>query len=331
MRYSKINTKTPLRGPWMMSSTLKQFPLLFLIFFFLALFDFGFITEDADARSRSGGRTYSSSPSYNKPPVQSPVRPYNNPSNSGGFMRGLAGGLVGGAIGSLLFGSLAGAGMGNGIAGSGIGLFQILLFGGISYFIYRRFFKKRHVSAYSSYRQADQGFFGGNPMSGGDTPYPSPPPFGGGTSLHDGFAMIRRSDPSFDPDYFKEVAQDVFFRVQAGWMRRDIDSYRHLLGEDLAREYEEHFAEMRANGHINKLENIAVRKIEVVNAGVDGNEEFVTVLFTANLLDYTVNEKTGAVVKGNNTEPVKFAEKWTWARPIGTDTWKLEGIETVQG
>jgi len=309
-----------------MPDTLKRFPLLLFIFFFFALFDFGFVTDDAEARSRSGGRSFSSSRSYSQPPVQSPTKPYNNPTGGGGFMRGLAGGLVGGAVGSLLFGSLAGAGMGGGIGGSGIGLFQILLFGGIAFFIYRRFFNRPKAPAYSSsYQQPEPGIFGGNMNS------PPPPPFGGTGSLDEGIAMIRRSEPGFDPNYFKEVAQDVFFQVQAGWMRRDIDSYRHLLGQNLAREYEGHFAEMRANGHINKLENIAVRKVEVVDAGVDGNEEFATVLFTANLLDYTVDEKSGAIVKGSNTEPVKFAEKWTWARPVGTETWKLEGIDTVQG
>lgn len=29
------------------------------------------------------------------------------------------------------------------------------------------------------------------------------------------------------------------------------------------------------------------------------------------------------------TEPVKFAEEWTWARPLGTQDWKLEGIKEV--
>jgi predicted lipid-binding transport protein (Tim44 family) len=315
----------------MMSDTLKRFPLILFVFFFFSLFDVGLMAEDADARSRSGGRTYSSSPTYKKPPVQSPTRPSSTPTG-GGFMRGMAGGLVGGAIGSMLFGGLASGGTGGGIGGSGIGLFQILLFGGIAYFIYRRFFNRKQAPAYSSYQQTEPGEFSSGSMPGGssDMHYPPASPSFGGASLAEGINMIRRSEPDFDPDYFKEVAQDVFFQVQAGWMRRDISAYRHLLGQRLAQEYEGHFAEMRANGHINKLENIAVRKVEVVSAGVEDNEEFVTVLFTANLLDYTVDEQSGSVVKGSNTEPVKFAEKWTWARPVATETWKLEGIEVVQ-
>ena len=143
----------------------------------------------------------------------------------------------------------------------------------------------------------------------------------------DGISQIRQNDRSFDPAHFTEVASDMFFQVQAGWMRRDLDSYKHLLGEQLAGEYAGQFAEMRSKGHINKLESIAVRGVEIVQAGSDGREDFVTVLFTANLLDYTVDDKSGELVSGSMVNPVKFREEWTWARPVGTHDWKLEGIK----
>lgn len=314
---------------------IKRFTPVLLILFVFSLVGVGLTVDHADARSRSGGRSFSRSRTY-RPPVQRQSIPNKstNTNRSGSFMRGLGGGLLGGAIGSMLFGGLGHAGMGGGIGGSGIGLFQILLFAGAGYFIYKRFFK-RPSPGYAQHHQAMTGE-PTEPLDGmtrGDDTgsYPPPPPSGGSESIAEGVAVIRRSEPDFDPEYFKEVAQDVFFQVQAGWMRRDLQSYRNLLGERLAMEYEGLFAELRQHGHINKLENIAIRKVEMVDAGADGNEEFVVVLFTANLLDYTVDEHSGAVVKGSMTEPVKFAEKWTWARPIGTQNWKLEGIDIVNG
>ena len=131
--------------------------------------------------------------------------------------------------------------------------------------------------------------------------------------------------------YFLEIASDVFFKVQAGWTRRDIASYRHLLGDQLASEYERHFAEMKEQGVLSKLESIAIRNVEIVVAGSENGEDFVTVLFTANLLDYKVDEKSGDIIEGSDTEPVKFVEEWTWARPIRTEDWKLEGIKVIEG
>jgi predicted lipid-binding transport protein (Tim44 family) len=142
---------------------------------------------------------------------------------------------------------------------------------------------------------------------------------------------IRRTDGHFDAENFKEVAQDVFFQVQAGWVRRDLTGFRPLLGDQLAGEYQQHFEEMAKKGQFNKLENISVRNTDIVAACVMDSELFVTVLFTANLLDYTVDDKSGELIEGSMTDPVKFTEKWTWAKKIGETNWLLEGIDLVSG
>ena len=314
-----------------MSIIVKRFTPV-LLFLFAVFMVIGFSLEDADARSRGGGRSFSRSRTYKAPVQRTPTTRQTTPGtrSSGGFMRGLAGGMVGGAIGSLLFGSLA-HGAGGGLGGSGIGLFQILIFAGVGYFIYRRFFRKPSAGYPGQHSMPGTGapFGGGMTGGAGETDYSPSAPSGTAGSMEDGIDMIRHTEPDFDPEYFKEVAQDVFFKVQAGWMRRELQSYRHLLGDQLAKEYEGHFAEMSQKGHINKLESIAIRKVEMTDAGVENNEEFMTILFTANLLDYTVDDKSGDLVSGSMTDPVKFAEKWTWARPGGAENWKLEGIDVV--
>jgi predicted lipid-binding transport protein (Tim44 family) len=281
----------------------------------------GMLVDDADARSKMGGKSFSSSPSKAPTTAAKPAATPNQP--GGSFSRGLMGGLLGGALGGMLFGSMFGAG------GSGMGILPLLLLGGIAFFLYKKFAKSRqsgYQSANQYSRQVNQpaGLFGGGFENSAQPP---PPPVIGENLVDDGLSQIMQYDRDFDPAHFKEVASDVFFQVQAGWMRRDLASYRHLLGDQLAEEYEGHFADMREKGQINKLESIAVRTIEIVQAGSDGREDFVTVLFTANLLDYVVDDKNGELVSGSMTTPVKFKEEWTWARPTGTQNWKLEGIK----
>ncbi len=307
-----------------MSTLWNKFAPIFLILIAFALIEGGLTTDYADARSKSGGKSFSSSPSPSKAPASTPAAA----PAAGGFGRGLMGGLVGGAIGGMLFGSMFGGG------GSGMGILPLLILGGVAFFLYRKFAKARqgagNATANHYARQGVQppsnilpsGIFGGAADS-----TTQPPPIIGENLVDDGIEQIKATDKNFDATYFTEVASDVFFKVQAGWMRREIDSYRHLLGEQLVREYQGHFEEMRSKGHINKLESIAVREVEIVQAGSDGREDFVTVLFTANLLDFTVDDKSGALVSGSMTDPVKFREEWTWARPTGTQNWKLEGIK----
>lgn len=272
------------------------------------------IADSADARSKRGGKSFRSAPKKTQT-TQNQSTVQQQKKQSGGFMKGLAGGLLGGAIGAMLFGSLMG--------GEGMGILPILIFAGLGFYLFRRFSRSRQSALAgpgNASRTGPAGFDPGNTAPVADSPQ----------TLAQGLDEIRRTDAAFDPAAFMEKASDCFFQVQAGWMRRDLDSYRGLLGDQLASEYEVEFARMREKGIINKLESIAIRKVDMVAAGSTGTEDFVTVLFQANLLDYTEDENTGEVVDGSKSQPVKFEEEWTFARPAGTNNWKLEGIEVVK-
>ena len=301
---------------------MRRLTPFFLVFFTLCFVEAGIMADYADARSRGGGRSFRSTPTK-KAPVTQQKSPQTGQKKSG-MSRGLMGGLLGGALGGMLLGSMFGMG------GSGMGILPILLLGVAGYFLYKRF-KRPPGAAPAGYQPSQRDTISGGNSSTAPSGFTSaPPPVEPvQSSLDEGLGLLRIADPDFDVDYFMEVASDVFFKVQAGWMRRDISSYCNLLGEQLASEYEKQFADMEAKGEINKLESISIRNIKMVAAGSESGEDFVTVLFTANLLDFTVNDKSGDLISGSMTDPVKFAEEWSWARPLGTQDWKLEGIKEV--
>ena len=297
-----------------------------IILFSASLFTF-YADTSADARSRGGGRSFGSSRTYRStrsvtpPPVRQSSRTSTR-SGSGSFMRGLGGGLLGGFLGSMLFGSLAHAG--GGIGGSGIGLFQLLIIGGIGWFLYKKFFAKKNDQGSGLGMGSSQGSYSSSvpppPPGSSAGPIDAPPP-GGGT-LYDSGAPL-----SINEEEIKELAQDIFFKVQAAWMRRDINAVRDILGPELLSQYQADYEEMKAKGIVNRLENIAVRSVEILDSGREAGHEYVKIRFIANLLDYTVEEATGRVIEGSDQEPVKFQEIWTLARPEGTSQWKLYAIE----
>ena len=293
----------------------------------------GFL-ELADARSRGGGRSFQRSPAASKPTQQSqPRQTATNPAASptspmgGSFARGLAGGVMGGFLGSMLFGGMAhGMGGGGGLGGSGFGLFEILLLAGLANLAYRWFSRRKALASASGTGFAqDQNttshMFSGSGAQQIEQENLAEDP------LVTGVKEIWTVDQDFDPEAFKETAQDLFFKIQAGWTRRDTSVLKPFVGNQLLDEYAQHFEELKQQGHMNRLENIAVRNVDLVDAGVQQGEIFVTVRFTANLLDYTVDEKSGEIVKGDAENSVKFEENWTFATPVGTQKWKLEGID----
>lgn len=269
-----------------------------------------------DARPAQPSQT----PSYQANPVQ-PAR------QSGGFMRGLAGGIAGGFLGSMLFGGLShgasgwgGGGGAGGFGGGGFGLIELLLIGGIGYLIYRLYAQRKAAQSGQTYfRQAE--------------PVMS-------TGLGSGLSGASRDNvvdfaPSASfralaaPSIEEDEATDIFFRIQAAWMRRDLSSVRDLLSQEILEVMEKDIAELKAKRQLNRLENITVRKTEVTGSWLDNGEELCNVNFLANLLDYTVEEENGRVVSGSDTTPVKFAETWTFVRKEGTRNWKLAAIEQV--
>jgi predicted lipid-binding transport protein (Tim44 family) len=322
--------------------------LITLIFFGIA----AYIEATAWAARAGGGRSFGSrgsrsfstpqSPSRTAPGVTSPGRNAAGMQQpSGGltrspFMQGLAGGLAGGMIGSLLFGGsghAAGPGAGG---GGGIGFLEILIIGGLLYFAYRYFKKRREQAAVGAGYYADassprlDSYSGGSPTGYSQSPgsfQEAPPAYG---QLEQGTEQIRRYDPTFSEEGFKETVQDIFFRIQAGWTNRSLNGIESILTGEMADYFAREFESMKRKGTIDHLENIAIRKVEISEAWQETGKDYITVLFTANLLDYTVNADTREVVAGDKMNPVKFQEFWTFSRDIGSGRWQLSAINQIE-
>ncbi len=137
---------------------------------------------------------------------------------------------------------------------------------------------------------------------------------------------MRQADPGFSEEALKETFQDLFFKVQAAWMNRSVEGIEAIVTSEMAAFFRTEFEAMKSKGIINRLENIAIRKVEPSEMWQETGKEYITVLFTANLLDYTLDEKTGQVVEGDKLNPVKFQEFWTFCRDLGASQWKLSAI-----
>ncbi|MDD2851677.1 MAG: Tim44 domain-containing protein [Desulfuromonadaceae bacterium] len=286
--------------------------------------------HEADARagrSRSmgsrGSRSYSQPASpYSQP---SPSRPYQTapspgyqPPASGGFLRSMAGGIAGGMLGGMLFRSLGFGGMGGGFGGGGIGMFDILLLAGIGYFIYRYIMRNRarnEAGASSRYDNV-------TPIS----PEYAPAQLSAPDDVDTGIAHIRQFDNSFDETRYRDLVMDNFFKIQGAWMNRDLSTVQSILTDEMKRIFQSDIDTLLRDKQINRLENIAVRKVGIVEAWQESGQDYINTLIYANLLDYTTDE-SGSVLNGSKSDPVKFEEYWTFTRPIGTNSWKLSAID----
>ncbi|MBI5017843.1 MAG: Tim44 domain-containing protein [Deltaproteobacteria bacterium] len=300
--------------------------------------------DDAAARAGRGRSFGSRGTSSYRSPAQKPAPSYDSrsarPSSPtspasplgasppSGFLRGLAGGLLGGVVGGMLFRSLGFAGPGAGVGGGGMGLFDIALLAGGAYLLYRFVAARRRAAP----APVSSGIFGmgsdaaelrqtfQDPERGGSVPSAR------GDEVAAGLSRVRQFDPSFDEARFRDAAQDIFFRVQGAWTRRDLAPVEAFLGDEVRRTLQDDLDELKGRGEVNRLENIAVREAEIVEAWQDQGQDMLTLRLLASLLDYTTDE-TGSVQAGSDREPVKFEEYWTFARPTGVGPWTLTAIQ----
>jgi predicted lipid-binding transport protein (Tim44 family) len=316
-------------------SILKFLGMAIILFFTLAL-----ISMEVWARAGGGlsggfrgSRTYSAprtqAPGTSQYPGSAPpssgtmANPNTPPQSTGSpFLRGLAGGIAGGFLGSLLFSGMGHGASGWGSGGSGIGFLEIILILAVIYFVFR-FVRNRKKNLNNQTRFADYS----------PPPYQQPETYsaaaqGPDQDVEAGISYIQSMDQTFDPTAFKDWAQDLFFKIQAAWGNQDLGPVNPFLTDQMRGIFSNDLDDQKAANRINRLENIAVRSVDITEAWQEEGRDFITILFYANLLDYTVDKTTGAVVSGSKTDPVKFREFWTFMRPVGgRGTWQLSAIQ----
>src|SRR5213593_353938 len=293
-------------------------------------------TASVLARAGSGGsrgsRSYSTparpsspasptTPSSPSPALTQPSPSLQRPGMFGGLMGGLAGFALGGLLGSMLFG-----GMGGGFGG-GIGLLELLLIGGAIFLVFRMLRGRadaRPEPAYagaSAYGSADSSWS----TSGGSAVMEAPP---GQSDLDRGIGHIRGIDATFDPVGFTEWAKGTFADVQAGIVKRDLSTVQDRLTPQEFGRLQAQCDELRGARRTNRIERVQIGRAEVTEAWQESGQDWVTVYFAVSLVDYTVDDSTGAVVEGATT-PVDIQEYWTFTRPVGPKPWRLSAIQTA--
>ncbi len=275
-------------------------------------------TASVLARAGSGGsrgsRSYSTparpsspasptTPSSPSPALTQPSPSQQRPGFFGGLMGGIAGFALGGLLGSMLFG-----GMGGGFGG-GIGLLELLLLGGATFFLFRLLRGRQATQPEPAYAGAGgASAYGARSESwsaGGRGATVEAP--AGPSDLERGLGSIRQTDPSFDPVAF------------AGWAKT-------VTPQESAR-LQAQCDQLRGARRTSRVEQIQIASADVSEAWQEGGQDWVTVYFAASLVDFTVDDLTGAVVEGSKT-PQDIEEYWTFTRPVGPKPWRLSAIQT---
>ncbi len=284
------------------------------IVFILSLMAFlAFVADDSFARlgggRSSGFRSYRSQPAprqaprpdegVSRAPQQTPQQPLQRPSffNSGIF-RMLVGGLFVGGILSLL--------AGHGFQFGAPGLLEILIIGGLIFFIARKVARSRQVGQYQ--------------YATGAQPVSDPP------SLPPGATQASPGDQAINAEFIKDIARKTYTMLQEGWSRGDLAPVKNLMTVRMFDYLQEQLQDLRERGLRNVVEIVYFDRADIVETDNEDDGKVVVVQIDALLRDYTV-DGSGRVIEGSKDSPVDAREYWAFVgRALD---WKLDDIRQV--
>lgn len=117
--------------------------------------------------------------------------------------------------------------------------------------------------------------------------------------------------------------------VQLGYANADLKA----LGDRTTPEMLSHFAreldENAKQGLSNDLSEPKLLQGDLAESWREGTMEYASVAMRYELIDATIDKKTGRVVSGSTTEPQQVTEIWTFVRPANgrPEQWELSAIQ----
>jgi predicted lipid-binding transport protein (Tim44 family) len=272
-----------------------------------------------------GARTFSAPPSTSTAPGT--AQPFNRtltqpgspglgaPAAGGGFFnrpgRGLLGGLAAGFLGAGLFGMLFGGGMFGGLGGMSSILGLILQIGLIVIVVRlaMSWWQRRHATA-PAYAGAAPGY--GAPSS---------------MQAASGFGLGSGSAPLeiVPADY--ETFERLLSEIQAAWSNEDIAKLRTLATPEMVSYIAGDLAEHKSRNQTNVVSGVKLLQGDLAEAWREGDTDFASVAMRYALIDKTVDNATGRLVKGSEA-PTEATEVWTFLRERGAN-WELSAIQQV--
>lgn len=146
-------------------------------------------------------------------------------------------------------------------------------------------------------------------------------------TAENGLLDISRADKNFDIAFFLEAAQDVFVMVVEGFGKGDRNVLKDLLGDNVYNAFDGALSEREKTGETLENEIQAIRKAEVIDAGLKGKKAVITVRFLADEISVT-RDADGEILSGHPDKVSAMRDVWVFARDVKSRDPRWLVIET---
>jgi len=138
---------------------------------------------------------------------------------------------------------------------------------------------------------------------------------GNNDHVDSGLVQITLADKNFDPAQFKENASEAFVIIVTAFAEGDKETLKDLCSPDVYKAFSYAIDKREKRGEKNLTEIHAVRKNEIVAAGVDNRIAYITLRITADET-YVIEDKNGKRIAGHPDRVTEMTDRWTFSRDV---------------
>jgi Tim44-like domain len=132
-------------------------------------------------------------------------------------------------------------------------------------------------------------------------------------------SVFKQADPEFDPEAFRAIARETFYKVREARRLQNPQESAELLSPQMQREMLDAIAGDAASHRHHLLPFLWIKDAVVARAQVvDGREE-VDVRFSISAAEEDIDDRTHQIVGGDSAERA-WDELWRFTRTPGADT-----------
>ena len=136
-------------------------------------------------------------------------------------------------------------------------------------------------------------------------------------------------DPGFDSAELAAKLSNVYVKLQNAWQDKDLAPVRPYLTDDFYGQMERQLNAMKSRNQTNYVERIAVLSSEPVSFYQENDMDHIIAILSTRIVDYTLDDKTGALVSGSKTREKFMTYEYDLCRKSGVITKTNKGLSSV--
>ncbi|WPC39704.1 Tim44-like domain-containing protein [Clostridium sp. JS66] len=149
--------------------------------------------------------------------------------------------------------------------------------------------------------------------------------------IHLTINKLSNNDSNWNYNHMVKDVEEAFYKVQAVTMERNEELAKEYVSDQLYKKYKLKVEQMKRNKEASVLEEMTLLSIRPIGLqAFEGIEkDYVWVRIKAKLKYYTINEKTGEIIRGEKNRVINFEEYWKFSK--SKDRWILCEIKYAFG